>query len=150
MRAQAGAEVSDHQCEPDNTEERSPGAGSSVDIGGIGIGKGLRGRPDKLRDIDFHGRENADHQAGQHSGEQDVAARILRLFREGGDAIKAYVSKYSDGGATKESAEGKGLRVVERAGEKAGIAVGMSEDVAEGSDEDHNDDCTHANGQSSV
>jgi len=47
----------------------------------------LPARP-SLRHIDFSRRKNADHHAGQHSGQHDVAPRIFSLFRESRDAVE--------------------------------------------------------------
>src|SRR6202034_4704962 len=77
-------------------------------------GKGLAPRPYHLCGVDLDGGEDADGEAGEDGAEHDVAARVLYLFRHGGDAIEADVGEHGDGSTVEECARGEKLRVVQR------------------------------------
>ena len=53
-----------------------PSPSGDVNEGGIDVGKSLRCGPDQLCGVDLKCGKNADDEAGEHGGEQNVAARI--------------------------------------------------------------------------
>ena len=81
LRAHARAEIGHQQGESDNGKQRRPGASRHESERSVHVRKRLRRRPDQLRRIDLDRREHADHHTRQHRRQQDVAPRILRLFR---------------------------------------------------------------------
>ena len=80
LRSHPGSEVRHQQGEADDGEQRRPGSGRPRNEGGGLVRQRLGCGPHELRGVDLEGGENADHDAGEHGGEQNVAPRILRLL----------------------------------------------------------------------
>src|SRR2546425_8367256 len=68
-----GAEVGEKQREAHHNEKRGPGTACHVDVRGIHVWEGLRGRPDELRRI----------RSEEHTSElQSLAYLVCRLLLE--------------------------------------------------------------------
>ena len=140
LRAHARSEVGDQQGESDDAEHRQPSAAGDVNEGGIDVRERLRRRPDQLRGVNLNRRQNANHQASQHRRQQNIAARVLRFFRERGDTVEADVSEYRDRRPSKDSFRVPQRRVIEGAGVESCAIVWVPEDVA---CRDHKENCNH-------
>ena len=129
-------------------------SGAQVRPGGVDEGRGfvgerLGGGPDQLRGVHLDGGEDADHHAGEHGGEQDVAPRIFGFLRESGDAVEADIGEHRDGGASEHGSGGEGRGIVEGAREESG-GVRKSGDVSRGADEEDGDHHSHAGGEPGI
>lgn len=103
----------------------------------------MKVREDALREIDLQTAEDAGKEADKDGRDQDVAPRIVDIFREGADAIKAAIGKSSNRSAGGDVFPGEGAGIVERSrGQQSRPALRMKE-PARGHDDEYEDDSHH-------
>src|ERR1700728_3313576 len=113
-------------------------------------GKGLAPRPYHLCGVDLDGGEDADGEAGEDGAEHDVAARVLYLFRHGGDAIESDVGEHGDGSTVEECARGEKLRVVQRHQPRSADRAQDDGNVMEGEGEKDDNHDAYAESQKGI
>ena len=107
------------------------------------FGEGVVVGPDAVSEVDLESAEDAGAQANENRGEGDVAARVLDLFGQGGDAVEADVGERGERGGGEDRAGVEGFGVVDRAGGEHAAPSFRQEQVSDRQDDECADDGGH-------
>src|SRR5271163_4335999 len=97
----------------------------------------------QLRAINFSRCQESSDDADQHSRQENIAPRIIHLFRQSRNAVEADVSQYSNRGAVKHAVDRESLWIVKRTQKIRLWILRQVKNIADGIPEKHQNHGAH-------